>query len=66
MHHEFKNIVKKEWFKDNLQGGSGFKLMTKMQGLRNVIKTWNKNVFGNLDLKIKEAKRKIHEFELLN
>ena len=54
-HHQFKESFESWWTDCNVQGWEGFKFMKRLNFVKNKIKIWNKEVFGDL----REAKDSI-------
>ncbi|XP_057808794.1 uncharacterized protein LOC131023266 [Salvia miltiorrhiza] len=52
MHPDFHNLVQSSWSGDMDVRCPIFKVMAKLRKLRADLKTWNRNVFGNVDVQI--------------
>ncbi|KAL7220385.1 hypothetical protein ACSBR2_013299 [Camellia fascicularis] len=48
-HPTFMAEVKKNWEDTQVSGWAGYRLMRKLYNLRNHLRVWNKEVFGNID-----------------
>jgi hypothetical protein len=53
LHHDFASLVEEWWRSASITGWMGFVLKEKLNGLKGVIRTWNKEVYEALDTKIK-------------
>jgi hypothetical protein len=53
LHSDFKALVEGWWRSQSLSGWMGFILKEKLKGLKGVIKSWNKNVYGAVDNRIR-------------
>ena len=47
----FKDLLKLWWEGDNFSGSSSFILTAKLKTLKFKLKEWNKDVFGNVEVK---------------
>lgn len=56
LHHTFRNNFKKWWQEAQVYGWEGYKFMKKLDLLKQCIKGWNKEIFGN----VKEEKQRLH------
>lgn len=59
-HDDCSNLVKDVW-KTKIYGCPMYILERKLQILKVRLKDWNKNVFGNVDSKVKEAEIKLKD-----
>ena len=55
----FKDQMKMWWGSLNFNGTSSFVLDTKLRALKDILKTWNKEVFGLIETKKGEALRQV-------
>ena len=46
----FKDLLKDWWQWLNFRGSSSFSLATKLKALKGILKTWNKEVFGKVEV----------------
>jgi hypothetical protein len=51
-HANFKEVVEEFWRSYHCEGWMGFILKEKLKGLKEFLKGWNKEVYGELDTKI--------------
>ncbi|KAL7162684.1 hypothetical protein ACSBR2_043049 [Camellia fascicularis] len=63
-HPTFGSEVKKRWEDTQVQGWAGYRVMGKLNILRNHLRVWNKEVFGNIDTLLKSAEEELHEWDL--
>lgn len=45
-------------------GWVGFILLSKLKALKQALRTWNKEVYGNVSIKLKAAKEELHLIDL--
>jgi hypothetical protein len=64
LHGDFKNLVEVSWRSNSLSGWMGFILKEKLKGLKEVIKAWNKEVYGAIDTKIRLLVEDINEVDV--
>lgn len=58
-HQGLKSVVEEAWKIFSLEGWMAFILKEKLKLLKAVLINWSKNVFGNVDLKIKKLEKVI-------
>ncbi|XP_026451527.1 uncharacterized protein LOC113351815 [Papaver somniferum] len=59
-HPNFMEIVQKSW-SEPIIGDPAFVFQTKLKRLKNILKKWNWEVFGNVSVQIKEVEVKVQE-----
>ncbi|XP_028094700.1 uncharacterized protein LOC114294749 [Camellia sinensis] len=64
-HPSFLNQVKKVWEGTQVDGWVGYKLKIKLQALKQSLRQWNSEVFGNMDSKLKQAEENLHAIDLI-
>ncbi|XP_028082530.1 uncharacterized protein LOC114283868 [Camellia sinensis] len=64
LHPLFLPLVKKTWLEAEAHGWVGFVLWKKLKILKEVIRKWNVEVYGNLTLNIKKAEEELHVLDL--
>lgn len=62
-HNGFKKMVEKVWNELRIDGWSAYVLKEKLKLLQGEIKTWNWEVFGNVDTKIKKMEEEISNLD---
>jgi len=62
LHEECKNIIASSW-RENVVGCSMFVLSQKLKSLKIKLKTWNKNVFGNVQDMVKNAEATLQQIQ---
>ncbi|XP_028091455.1 uncharacterized protein LOC114291784 [Camellia sinensis] len=65
LHPTFMNKVKLVWDSTQVDGWAGFRLKVKLKSLKETLKVWNNEVFGNAEYKLKEAEHAIHALDLV-
>nr|KYP47721.1 hypothetical protein KK1_030603 [Cajanus cajan] len=55
----FVDFVKNEWRGLKVEGWAGFILKENLRGMKCKLKVWNKEVFGDLNKKINEARKQV-------
>ena len=55
----FKELLKGRWQSLRFQGSSSLIMASKSKALKNILKIWNKEVFGKVEVKKKEALRRM-------
>ncbi|XP_026378768.1 uncharacterized protein LOC113273230 [Papaver somniferum] len=59
-HPGFMDLVSNCW-NEEVVGDPSFVLLQKLKKLKNILRDWNWNVFGNVNVKIKEAEEEVHK-----
>lgn len=59
----FKELVEEEWRKHKVEGWSGFVLKEKLKHIKEIIKRWYKEKFGNLDRRIDEKTDQVNDLD---
>jgi exonuclease III len=62
-HPEFFNFVKSSWESMEIQGKKAFVIKEKLKRLKIALKTWNREVFGILDLNIDQTVKDLNDLE---
>jgi len=62
LHFDRRNVVNTIW-QTNVVGCPMFILNKKLQLLKAELRSWNKNVFGNVNQLVKEAEAKLHDIQ---
>ncbi|KAL2246128.1 UNVERIFIED_CONTAM: hypothetical protein Sindi_2881000 [Sesamum indicum] len=62
MHHDFQDMVKQSWGAP-IQGYGMYRLQQKLYRLKNHLKQWNKDCFGNIFSLVDQAKAAANEAE---
>jgi hypothetical protein len=63
-HQDCVNVVQQSW-NVNVVGCPMYVLSEKLKILKKNLKTWNKNVFGNVHENVKKCKLKVDEIQAL-
>ncbi|XP_026377693.1 uncharacterized protein LOC113271989 [Papaver somniferum] len=64
-HSSFMEVVSQSWSEEVI-GDPAFGFQQKLKKLRNILKDWNWNVFGNVHLKLKEVEEEVQKAMLLS
>ncbi|PNX74944.1 cysteine-rich receptor-like protein kinase, partial [Trifolium pratense] len=62
-HPDFNNFVKRSWNSFHVKGKKAFVVKEKLKLLKECLKSWNKEVFGILDLNIDKTVQELNEVE---
>jgi hypothetical protein len=60
----FKEVISKAWANQHITGWMAFILKERLKGLKEVIKKWSLEVYGEKDLKIKKLMKDIEQLDL--
>ncbi|XP_057432258.1 uncharacterized protein LOC130725012 [Lotus japonicus] len=59
----FKDFVAKEWEQISISGASGFVLKEKLKAIKEKLKIWNKDIFGDVNQNYRELVEKLEELD---
>lgn len=59
MHEDFLRVISSSWSEQSSEKCPIFRVMAKLRRLKTVLKSWNKNVFGNVDVQIATLQDKL-------
>lgn len=48
-----------------MEGWVGYKLKIKLKALKQSLKQWNSEAFGNMDSKLRQAEENLHAIDLI-
>lgn len=65
-HPEFKKIVENAWKSDEFDGWFGYRVKEKLKRVKDELKKWNRESFGNIDNKVDKLKQEIHELDMID
>lgn len=65
LHPNFREVVKKSWEDNIIEGLAGFRVFRKLKGLKGKLKQWNHSVFGNIHDKVKSIEDHLHSLDLV-
>ncbi|GKV45576.1 hypothetical protein SLEP1_g52642 [Rubroshorea leprosula] len=65
-HPEFKKIVEDKWREMAVEGFARYKCQQKLKLLKEFLKGWNKEVFGNMEAQYVQAVKKIEQVDMQN
>ncbi|XP_028059239.1 uncharacterized protein LOC114262977 [Camellia sinensis] len=64
LHPKFLGDAKKVWDSTNIHGWAFYIIMEKLRTLKVALKKWNVEVFGDVELELKEAESVLHSMDL--
>ncbi|GKV27934.1 hypothetical protein SLEP1_g37047 [Rubroshorea leprosula] len=65
-HPEFKKVVEEKWSEMEVKGFVGYKCQQKLKLLKEFLKGWNKEVFGNMEALYGQAVKKVEQVDMQN
>ncbi|CAL5344867.1 unnamed protein product [Camellia sinensis] len=65
LHHQFSTFFEKVWKEARVDGWVGFILQSKLKLLREALRNWNREVFGDVSAKLKNAEEELNKLDLL-
>ncbi|GKV28626.1 hypothetical protein SLEP1_g37648 [Rubroshorea leprosula] len=65
-HPKFKKVVEDKWRDMVVEGYAGYKCQQKLKLLKEFLKGWNKEVFGNMEAQYVQAVKKIEQVDMQN
>ncbi|GKV12577.1 hypothetical protein SLEP1_g23703 [Rubroshorea leprosula] len=65
-HPGFKKVVEDKWREMVVEGFAGYKCKQKLKLLKEFLKGWNKDVFGNMEAQYAQAVKKIEQVDMQN
>ncbi|KAL8512922.1 hypothetical protein ACS0TY_019182 [Phlomoides rotata] len=65
-HPQFKHFFESKWCSYQVHGWTAFRLKEKLKSLRNDLKVWNREVFGQIDQNISEKQREIETWDRID
>lgn len=60
------SLAKEVWNCSIVHGWSGYKLMQKLKAVKEKLKLWNKEVFGDINVKLQVLEEKLHQMDILS
>lgn len=58
------NIMKQAWEGTQVQGFAAFRIIQKLKSMKESLKTWSKEEFGNLQLNLRNAEEQLHSLDI--
>lgn len=58
-------LAKDTWNEVQVNGWAGFMIMQKLKAVKDRLKVWNKEVFGDVNLALQQIEAELHQFEIL-
>ncbi|XP_028072866.1 uncharacterized protein LOC114275081 [Camellia sinensis] len=65
LHKDFRKFWELSWREPGVVGWAGFILSQKLKRLKGRLRSWNWEVFGNVQNKLKTAEGELHNFDIL-
>ncbi|GKV26308.1 hypothetical protein SLEP1_g35639 [Rubroshorea leprosula] len=65
-HPDFKKAVEDKWREMAVEGYAGYKCQQKLKLLKEFLRGWNKEVFGNMEAQYVQAVKKIEQIDMQN
>ncbi|CAL5438187.1 unnamed protein product [Camellia sinensis] len=65
LHKDFRKFWELHWKEPSVVGWAGFILFQKLKILKGSLRSWNVEVFGNVQNKLKAAEVELHNFDIL-
>ncbi|RVX14316.1 hypothetical protein CK203_017208 [Vitis vinifera] len=61
----FKDLIRNWWQGIEVKGSASFKLAAKLKEMKQILKDWNRNVFGNLESNKAAALHQVEYWDLV-
>ncbi|GKU96326.1 hypothetical protein SLEP1_g9574 [Rubroshorea leprosula] len=61
LHPDFKKIIEEKWKAMEVDGFAGYKCKQKLKGLKEFLKGWNQEVFGDMEAQYEQAVKQIEQ-----
>ncbi|GKU98554.1 hypothetical protein SLEP1_g11546 [Rubroshorea leprosula] len=65
-HPQFRKAVEDKWKDLNVEGHAGYRCLQKLKRLKEFLKGWNKEVFGNMETQFNNVAEKVERIDLKN
>ncbi|GLT98630.1 hypothetical protein SLE2022_161270 [Rubroshorea leprosula] len=65
-HPEFRKVVEDKWNELVVDGFAGYKCLQKLKMLKQFLKSWNQDVFGDLETQFQHAASTVAELDMKN
>ncbi|GKV32708.1 hypothetical protein SLEP1_g41295 [Rubroshorea leprosula] len=65
-HLEFKNVVEDKWKELQVEGFAGYRCKQKLKMLKEFLKGWNCEVFGDMEAQFNNAAKKVEHVDMKN
>ncbi|GLT31256.1 hypothetical protein SLA2020_342000 [Shorea laevis] len=66
LHPDFKKIIKEKWSEMEVDGFAGYKCKQKLKGLKEFLKDWNRDVFGDMEAQYEQAVKQVEQVDMKN
>lgn len=58
--------MEKAWNRDEFEGWFGYRVKEKLKKVKDELRKWNRESFGNIDNKMDQHKQEIHELDMID
>ncbi|GKV34368.1 hypothetical protein SLEP1_g42745 [Rubroshorea leprosula] len=65
-HPQFRKAVEDKWKELNVEGYAGYRCLKKLKRLKEFLKGWNKEVFGNMEAQFSNVAETVERLDLKN
>ncbi|GKV46638.1 hypothetical protein SLEP1_g53612 [Rubroshorea leprosula] len=65
-HPQFKKVVEDKWKDLKVEGYAGYRCKQKLKWLKEFLKGWNKEVFGNMESEFQNVAHKVAQIDMKN
>ncbi|GKV19346.1 hypothetical protein SLEP1_g29624 [Rubroshorea leprosula] len=65
-HPQYRKVVEDKWKELNVEGYAGYRCLQKLKRLKEFLKGWNKEVFGNMETQFNNVAEKVERIDLKN
>ncbi|GKV47995.1 hypothetical protein SLEP1_g54839 [Rubroshorea leprosula] len=66
LHPNFKKVIEEKWRAMEVDGFAGYKCKQKLKKLKEFLKGWNRDVFGDMEAQYEQAVKKVEHVDLKN
>ncbi|GKV41666.1 hypothetical protein SLEP1_g49166 [Rubroshorea leprosula] len=66
LHPNFKKVIEEKWSTMEVDGFAGYKCKQKLKKLKEFLKGWNRDVFGDMEAQYEQAVKKVEHVDLKN
>ncbi|GLT40917.1 hypothetical protein SLA2020_150140 [Shorea laevis] len=66
LHPDFKKVIEEKWNAMEVKGFAGYKCKQKLKGLKEFLKGWNREIFGDMEAQYEQAIKKVEHVDLKN
>ncbi|GLU13887.1 hypothetical protein SLE2022_304970 [Rubroshorea leprosula] len=66
LHPNFKKVIEEKWSAMKVDGFAGYKCKQKLKKLKEFLKGWNRDVFGDMEVQYEQVVKKVEHVDLRN